>query len=211
MDPALFDFKSGLACNASRSFDIPGMSMEAARHLLTHPLQPASYVCVSDIGLYEASGGGGYDTHTRTSEDTARNFDNMCRSLLGIINEPNENDPNKINLDDTLVILNTEFGRTALPQGGGSGRNHHPYGYTTAFLGGPIGTAERGIFGAIGPDSTATEAGSASPAENRIGALLALGIWPFAQEAFAVSDVKGASSEEDAAIKATARILGIAL
>ncbi len=211
MDPSLFQARAGQACGDNRSFDIPGMSLEAARHLLTHPSEPASYVCVSDIGLFEASGGGGYDTHTRNSADTARNFDNLSRNLLAIINEPGENDPSKLDLDDTLIILNTEFGRTASPQGGGDGRNHHPYGYTTAFIGGPITNAEKGIFGAIGPDSTASSDNAATPAENRIGALLALGIWPFAQEAFAVSDVRGALSEEDAALKATARILGITL
>ena len=33
---------------------------------------------------------------------------------------------------DTLIILNTEFGRTPGRQDGGNGRNHHPYGYVTA-------------------------------------------------------------------------------
>ena len=77
-----------------------------------------------------------------------------------------------------------------------TGRNHHPYGYVTAFLGATITPAERGIYGAIGADGRATSA--ATPSENRIAALLALGIWPFAPEAFAVSDVPGAASEEAA-------------
>ena len=210
MDAQLFEDLPGQACGAERSADIPGMSLQAARHLLTHPTDPASYVCVSDIGLFEASGGGGYDTHSRNSQDTSRNFDNMLRSLSSIINAPGEGDANKIDLDDTLVILNTEFGRTAVPQGS-SGRNHHPYGYATAFLGGPITSAESGIFGAIGPNSIAAPTQAATPAENRIGALLALGIWPFEQEAFAVSNVSSATSEEEAAIFATERILGITL
>jgi hypothetical protein len=48
----------------------------------------------------------------------------------------------------------------------------------------------------------------ASPAQNRIAALLAVGIWPFSQEAFAVSDVPGASGEVDAALKAMQACLG---
>ena len=100
-------------------------------------------MCVSDVGLYEASGGGGYDTHTDNAHDTARNFDNVLRSLAQVINEPGESDPKKLDLDDTLIILNTEFGRTPVRQDGGSGRNHHPYGYVTAFIGGPIRPAER--------------------------------------------------------------------
>ncbi len=207
MDSSLFVPAEGLACGERNGFDVPGMSLNAARHLLTHPTQPARYVCVSDVGLYEASGGGGYDTHTTNSHDTARNFDNVIRSLAQVINQPGENDPQKIDLDRTLVILNTEFGRTPTRQDGGSGRNHHPYGYVTAFIGGPIRPGGGGIHGAIGPDGIADT--SVQPSENRIAALLALGIWPFAQEAFAVSDVRGAGTEEDAAAMVTRNILGV--
>lgn len=207
MDASLFDPIAGDACGDNRADDIPGMSLNAARHLLTHPEQPASYVAVSDIGLFEASGGGGYDTHTTNSFDTARNFDNLLRSLTAIINAPGENDPTKLDLDRTLIILNTEFGRTPVPQDGGSGRNHHPYGYVTAMIGGPIRSGEGGVVGAIGPDGNA--GAHVTPAENRIAALLAAGIWPFSPEAFAVSDVQGASTEEGAAIDVIARILGV--
>ena len=205
LSPDLFASKSGTACHVSRT-DIPLVALSAAAHLLTHPTEPASYVCVSDTGLYEASGGGGYDTHTDNARDTATNFDNMLQSLLGIINAPGEADPTKISLDDTLIILNTEFGRTPTAQDGGNGRNHHPYGYATAFIGGPITSAQKGVYGAIGPDGLATQ--HATPSENRIAALLALGIWPFAQEAFAVSDVPNATGELDAAMTAMTKFLG---
>jgi hypothetical protein len=208
MDPNLFDARNGTSCGESAQFDIPGVSLNAARHLLTHPEQPASYVCVSDTGLREAVGGGGYDTHEFNSPDTAMNFDNMLRNLLSIINGPGETDPTKINLDDTLIILNTEFGRTSTSQGN-SGRNHHPYGYVTAFIGGPITSAEKGVYGNIKANSAAGT--FASPSENRVAALLSMGIWPFAPEAFAVSDVNGASSEEEAAEMAIAHVLGVAL
>jgi hypothetical protein len=207
MDGSLFVPAEGLACGDQNGFDVPGMSLNAARHLLTHPDQPARYVCVSDVGLFEASGGGGYDTHTTNSHDTARNFDNVIRSIAAVVNAPGETDPTKLDLDRTLIILNTEFGRTPTRQDGGSGRNHHPYGYVTAFIGGPIRAGRGGVHGAIGPDGTADS--YAQPSENRIAALLALGIWPFAQEAFAVSDVKGAGTEEDAAAAVTRNILGV--
>jgi hypothetical protein len=206
---AVFANRAGTSCGTTMPTDIPSMGLNAARHLLTHPTEPASFVCVSDIGLYEASGGGGYDTHLDNSRDQSTNFDNLLTSLLGIINQPGENDPTKISLDDTMIILNTEFGRTPIPQLKGTaqtGRNHHPYGYTTAFIGGPITTAQKGIYGAIGPDGLATT--FATPAENRIAALLALGIWPFSQEAFAVSDVPGATSEIGAASQAMTKFLG---
>ena len=198
----LFTTRPGTSCQTTKSRDIPQIGLSAAARLLTHPTEPASYVCVSDIGLYEASGGGGYDTHTENARDTATNFDNMLQSLLGIINAPGEKDLNKISLDDTLIILNTEFGRTPGPQGS-TGRNHHPYGYVTAFIGGPT---TKGISGAIGPNGVADM--YATPAQNRIAALLALGIWPFSPEAFAVSDVPSATGEVDAALKAMQTCLG---
>ena len=198
----LFANQGGTSCQSTRTRNIPLIGMSAAAKLLTHPTEPASYVCVSDTGLYEASGGGGYDTHSENARDTATNFDNMLKSLLAIINAPGENNPAKLNLDDTLIILNTEFGRTPRAQGT-TGRNHHPYGYVTAFIGGPT---VKGVSGAIGPNGSADM--YASPAQNRIGALLALGIWPFSQEAFAVSDVPNASGELDAALKAMQMCLG---
>jgi hypothetical protein len=209
----LFTLVNGSSCGTTDT-DIPLVGLKAAAHLLTHPTEPASYVCVSDIGLEEASGGGGYDTHSDNARDQSRNFDNMLQALLGIINAPGENDPTKISLDDTLVILNTEFGRTPIAQpndgagSDGSGRNHHPYGYVTAFIGGPVTTAQAGISGAIGPDGIAVDGSFGTPAENRIAALLALGIWPFAQEAFAVSDGPGAVTELDAATNAMKKFLG---
>lgn len=208
MTSTLLDPLPGTACADSNSMDIPGMGLRAARHLLTHPTEPARYVCVSDIGLLEAQGGGGYDTHAEHSYVTARNFDNLMRNLLGIINQPGENDPGKLDLDDTLIILNTEFGRTPYAQGA-SGRNHHPYGYVSAYIGGPITSAQSGIYGAIGPNSIATS--YITPSENRIAALLSMGIWPFSPEAFAVSDVLGAATEVDAARAVTERVLGYTL
>jgi len=128
LDRSLFVNRGGAACGRTNPVDLPGMSLAAARHLLTHPTDPARYVCVSDVGRYEASGGGGYDTHEDHAIDTARNFDNLLRSLTEIINRPGEDDPTKLSLDDTLIILNTEFGRTPTVQDS-TGRNHHPYGY----------------------------------------------------------------------------------
>ncbi|MGN6107339.1 MAG: DUF1501 domain-containing protein [Kofleriaceae bacterium] len=200
----LFAERDGAACGMS-GLSIPLMGLEAARHLLTHPTEPASYVCVSDIGLFEASGGGGYDTHTDNAADTAMNFDNLLSGLIGIINAPGEGDPRKLDLDDTLIILNTEFGRTPWRQGG-SGRNHHPYGYATAFLGGPITAAHRGVSGAIGRDGEAASFGT--PSENRMAALLAMGIWPFAADSFNVSDAPTATTELAAAQRAFDKFLG---
>jgi hypothetical protein len=201
MPPDLFEPRYAGACGHPVRRDVPLTALTAAARLLAHPVEPATYVCISDSGLYEASGGGGYDTHDFNARDTATNFDNMLASLLAVINAPGEADPAKLSLDDTLIILNTEFGRTPAAQGD-SGRNHHPYGYVTAFIGGPVCA---GIAGAIGPDGFAAR--FATPAANRIAALLALGIWPFAPEAFTQDDA-AAPSELDAAASAMTAFLG---
>jgi len=200
----LFVNKTNKACGGTHS-SLPHIGVDAARALLTHPAEPASYVCVSDVGLQRASGGGGYDTHTGNALTTAQNFDNLMHALLGAINAPGETDPRKLSLDDTLIILNTEFGRTPGRQDA-TGRNHHPYGYTTAFIGGPITNAQKGVSGAIGRDGNA--AMFATPAENRMAALLAMGIWPFAPEGFNVSDAPNATGELQAAQQAMAKFLG---
>jgi len=196
---------SATACGRT-AIDYPQVGLAAARALLTHPTEPASYVCVVDSGLVGPVGASGYDTHVHNAADTATNFDHLLAGLLAIVNAPGEADPGKLSLDDTLIILNTEFGRTPLAQPGSDGRNHHPGGYVTAFIGGPITAAERGVWGAIGPDGLATQ--FAAPGENRIAALLALGIWPFAPEGYNISDVPRAAGEVRAAEQVMACFLG---
>jgi hypothetical protein len=205
LTPSLFQTRNATTCGVTDR-SLPHMGLAAARALLTHPTEPASYVCVSDTGLYEASGGGGYDTHTDNAVDTAVNFDNMLSALLGMINAPGETDATKISLDDTLIILNTEFGRTPGKQGQ-NGRNHHPRGYVTAFIGGPITTAQKGVSGAIDRDGEAKTM-FATPSENRMAGLLALGVWPFAPEGFNVADAPTATSELAAAQSAMSKFLG---
>lgn len=208
LDPAFFDVVGGSECGDSNPDDATAMSLKLAAHLLTHPTERARYACVIDGGLLLADGGGGYDTHGENSHTQARNLGHVLRTLAGLINEPGEGDPGKLDLDKTMIVLTTEFGRTPFAQNGGKGRNHWPYGYPIVFLGGPIRGAGKGVFGACGPDGIALP-GASSPQENRIAALLALGIWPFAQESYNVSDVPGATDEASAAALVKKRQLGI--
>jgi hypothetical protein len=209
LDSKYFTKFSGAECGDSNGVDATAMNLKLATHLLTHPIDPAKYVCVVDSGLQQADGGGGYDTHGENSHTQSRNLGHMLSSLMGLINKPGEGDPNKLDLDKTMIVLTTEFGRTPFSQGGGKGRNHWPYGYPITFIGGPIRSANKGVFGATGPDAKATP-DSSTPQENRIAALLALGIWPFAQESYNVSDVPGATNEAEAAELVKKRQLGFA-
>ncbi len=196
----------GSNCADTADTDAMTMNVKLAAHLLTHPSTPAKYVCIVDTGLLSADGGGGYDSHFETSFTQSRNLSHTLKSLLSVVNQPGENDPSKINLDDTLIVLTTEFGRSPYKQGA-NGRNHWPYGFPIVFIGGPVRSENAGVFGACGENGYATLA--SSPQENRIAALLAMGIWPFAQESYNVSDVPGAANEIAAALLVQQRQLGV--
>jgi len=206
LEPGYFAGTSGSACGDSANTNYPRMELELAAHILTRPGSLAKHVTVVDGGLIPASGGGGYDTHNSHIRDSGRNLTNLWTRLSAIINTPGEEDPGKLNLDETLIVINTEFGRTPWAQNG-DGRNHHPYAYTTLMFGGPVGPAEKGIVGAIGPTGYADMA--LSPAETRAATLSALGVYPFAPECYAVSDVYGTGTETEASQWLNEIVLGV--
>lgn len=180
--------RTGLSCGLE-DYSQPATALEIARHLLTHPTDPARAVTVIDGGLRPASGGGGYDVHTNHIGDTATNLTHTLHTLCDILAEPGDDDPSKVNLDHTMVALTTEFGRTPFRQrGSGNGTNHHPYGYVSVLIGGPITAEQAGVVGSIGPDGTART--YVSPVELRAAMLGAMGIWPFGPESFTVGDLR---------------------
>ena len=192
---------------AGAAGNIPAMSLKLATHLLTHPTYPARHCTVVDVGVQQADGGGGYDTHSNGPWRQASNFNNFLDQLLPRINLPGEGDPTKIDLDKTMVILNSEFGRAPGRQSPGSqGRNHWPNGFPQIYIGGPIGPEQAGIYGTIDTAGQATL--FTTPAENRIAALLALGIYPFDAVAYSGSDAQGQTQEAPAARSIIKRILG---
>jgi hypothetical protein len=184
------------------------MGLRLAAHLLTHPTYRARHCTVVDVGLRQADGGGGYDTHSEDPITQTRNFDNFLLHLLSFINLPGENDPTKLDLDKTMIVLNTEFGRTPGRQGGptAQGRNHWPHGFAQLYIGGPIRQQQSGIYGHIDDTGHATE--FATPAEQRIAALLALGIYPFEAHGFSHGDVQGETEAGPAARSVIRRVLG---
>ena len=209
LDPSLFVKLPGAACGDTNQINVPAMSLRLATHLLTHPTSPAKHCCVIDTGLKEADGGGGYDTHHEMSFTQSRNLNNMLSNLLANVNKPGENDPAKIDLDKTMIVLNQEFGRAPGSQNGGLGRNHWPYGYAQVYIGGPITKDQSGVYGAI------PESGQASvyttPTENRVAALLAMGIYPFDSAGFSNSDIQGQTDNGKAIADVSKRILGYAV
>lgn len=198
LDPSVLVPIENNVCGVA-GLNIPAMSLKLAAHLLTHPEHPARYACVVDSGIV-ATLAGGYDAHGYPYNQ-AHNLHNVLSELLSIINEPGEGDPTKLELDDTLVIINTEFGRTR-----DQSSNHLPQAYLTTLIGGPITSAQAGAYGAIGADSVAVS--PLQPSDNRIGALLALGIYPFSTDSFAVADATGAISETHGVELVTQNVLG---
>jgi len=194
------------ACSASEDLAYTSMGLESAVRLLNHPTAAARYVNVVDTGLRLADGGGGYDTHFDHPYPQARNTTYMLQEVAQRINQPGENDPTKLDLDETMVVLTTEFGRTPTRQPGGNGTNHHPYGYVCILLGGPIGPDQAGVAGAIGPDGRATD--YITPSELRAALLAGVGIYPFAHESFAVGDVRDVPTERDALAWLQETVLG---
>jgi uncharacterized protein (DUF1501 family) len=160
------------------------MVLRAAARILRDPISPARYVSVIDTG-FAPFVDLGYDNHEEAVANQATNVTHVLSALSAVINAPGEDDPTKVDLDDTLVILTTEFGRGPTRQTPESrGTNHWPDGYVSVLLGGPV---QGGLVGAIGPDAVAND--FIGPAELRAAALAAMGIYPFTRESFAVGDL----------------------
>jgi len=197
--------------DVTTAFDETGSAMQIARHLLTAGPEAARYVQVMDGGIYPNANGQGYDTHDEHVLGQGANVSHMCRRLAEIINEPGEDDPEKLDLDRHFVLLNTEFGRSPFPEistsnPNGFGSNHWPWAYVVVGFGGPVDEERAGVVGAIGEDAYSIEA--TTPSEHRAAMLMTMGIWPFTEESFAVGNVREATTELDATLRLKRDVLG---
>lgn len=199
-----FSGRSGSGCGFESELDNTTMALDAAVHMLAHATQAPRWVTAIDGGLLPASAGAAYDTHIRHVVDSSRNLMHTMRTLVARINEPGEEDPNKLDLDRHMVLLTTEFGRT--PVAIGDGLNHWSDAYVVLGFGGPFDAERKGIVGAIGPDAVAQ--GGISPADFRAAALLAMGIWPFSGQSFNVADIQEGGTEVEAAAWLREVVLG---
>ncbi|MEZ4266233.1 MAG: DUF1501 domain-containing protein [Myxococcota bacterium] len=195
-------------CDIKLPFDTTRRQLELAASLLNTEPDGARYVLIDDNAYEVGAADHGYDTHLDHTRVSARKVLHFFRRLAEMINEPGEHDPRKIDLDRTMVVINTEFGRSPGSQDG-SGRNHYPTAYVTAMLGGPVGPDQRGIVGAI--DSEARPVSALQPAESRAAILMALGINPLDHNGFSQSDIADVDSERDALVKLREVVLGVPL
>ncbi len=226
----LFDPITATACagaleaGSGPGGDMTSMQARLARELLTHPETPARYVQWIDTGIVP-NPAVGHDVHQGHVIGTAVNVPHTLEQLANIIATPDQNaeEEGLIDLDNTLVVLNMEFGRTPDRQGIGDGTNHWPWGYVNVMIGGPVDADEPrspgpSVYGWISENGD--ERGIPQPfrgyaqefataAENRMMILDALGIYPFSSQSFAVSDVRGAADEIEAATALRDRFWGL--
>lgn len=202
---------TGSSCTEAPELDYPETSLRLATFLMNHPKQRARQVTVMEAGLHAWLDGIGYDSHENHVTRSSENVVHFFRRFVERVNEPGENDPNKIDLDRQMVIINSEFGRSPTPEFSklypkGTGLDHWPFGYVAVTFGGYVNESNSGVVGAIGEDSRAID--YVTPTEYRAAMLLAAGIWPFTNESFRVSDIRGATTEMEAALMLRERILG---
>jgi len=169
-------------------------SINAAAKLLTTPLSSggARHVCVVDGGLrMPRPGGAAYDTHNGEGGNiasTAVNLWTVLDALANVISDPASPDANKINLDDTLIVLKTEFGRTPIPNG--DGRDHWPSGYVNALIGGPVlSDGTKNVIGEMNDAGVALDDNHYTPTDLQAALHVAAGIFPFEPENFGIGDV----------------------
>jgi hypothetical protein len=220
LSPDLFAEIQGQTCAAgaaqipTQNLDMPAMMANVARSLLTRETNRARYVNWIDTGLFSRPEIG-YDVHNEHVLYTARSVPHTLQRLADIIRDPNNPTPQDdqlIDLDQTMVVINMEFGRTPYRQvPGSSGTNHWPYGYVNVIIGGPIRDDSRSpgasIYGNIADDGYAGHFVAAT--ENRIMVLSALGIYPFSSQSYAVADVRFSADEIAAATRVRDELWGI--
>lgn len=206
-------------------------AVRAGAFLLSQPEASggARYVGVIDGGLMQA-GGAGYDTHGNNTLTTGVNIFNVCSALAGVIDAASPPAAGKISLNDTMVVIKTEFGRTPAPNGSGdgAGRDHWPQGYVNILIGGPIPSraiTESRIAGSIGFNmadrghalpvtitGSTVNAGHFTPSEFQASVMLAAGIFPFQGENFGIGDMSLATrdaTDDATASQIRSRVLGV--
>lgn len=207
LEGSLFGLSLASECGAPPVASVPVTSARAAARLLLGE-EAARYVLWIDGGLV-ASQDGGHDSHRDHLAHASRCYTHSLRALAERINAPGESDPDKLDLDDTLVVITSEFGRSPHRQDDLDGLNHWPQGYVTVLMGGPVDEAAAGVSGSIDPE-TAVADRFVTPAELRASLLDALGIYPFDAAAFGLGDLQGAPADDATAIAALRRtVLGV--
>ena len=171
-------------------------SLELAAYMLNNG---AKHITVLDGGFnngslmdsntpYDAHGNGGVNL----VEMTSVHLFNLCQSLASVIDDGTTASSNvgKINLNDTLIIVHTEFNREPALNGANC-REHYPNSNVALLIGGTVYT--RAIFGGIALDSvneyeTAQAVNALTPTDVHAATLYAAGVNPIDPDNFTTGD-----------------------
>ncbi len=82
--------------------------------------------------------GNGWDSHTELKKNHARLSGEVDGPIAGLILDLKRRGL----LDETLIVIGTEFGRTPGVEGQREGRDHHPFGFSVVMAGGGL---KRGV------------------------------------------------------------------
>lgn len=209
------DFQCASEVNLFNSSANPTRTaLETAVDLLTRPPDQAPrYVHVVDSGLTRS--GLPYDVHgAGHATDTGSNLFNTLSNLARLIRDPanpSPDDAGKIDLNNTMIHITTDFGRTPFkslsgsPSAGSLGRDHWPQAFCSVLIGGP---AAAGVIGSISDAANlgAVADASYSPSDVRAAMLVAMNIDPFEPENYAQGQL---SSEFSLATDHTAAMIAL--
>ncbi len=201
--PAALGLDQGSACGQSH-ISTPRMAARLARHLLTSDLG-IRYALWIDSGLAPTLDGG-HDSHRDHLQSAAKNYSHTFETLAAAIADGSDDNTGGIDLDETMVVITSEFGRTPYQEDERAGLGHWPGASVSVLLGGPIDAPS--IYGAVDRESGLASI-AANPSELRMAILMALGIYPFAPGSFVPSDVRGATDARSALLRLRA-LLGVA-
>jgi hypothetical protein len=158
---------------------ICGQSVLQARKLVEAGVPLVTVFCAA--GDLNGSVGSHFDTHgdnfNRLKRDMLPPLDQAMSALLNDLADRGR-------LDETLVVLLTEFGRTPKISGG-AGRDHYPACYSVAFAGGGIRGGQ--VYGKSSPMGAEPVENPCGPEDLQATMFHALGIDP----TFTVQDVDG--------------------
>jgi hypothetical protein len=85
------------------------------------------------VQIFHGGGGGGaWDAHSEIKNNHTQLAQQVDKPIAGLIKDLKQRGM----LDDTMVVVGTEFGRT--PGAEGSGRDHHPQGFCSVLAGGGV-------------------------------------------------------------------------
>lgn len=202
----------GLAGNAGNTiWDNPTRrAIQAAVAVLSQGA--SAYCAVADGGVIgDGNGFSQYDQHgdrlaPTHGESVTGNILNVMRTLW------EEVDAGNLDLDETLVVFTTEFGRAWSQEEGGS--DHCTSGFAVAVLGGPIAQGDGGLVGDLtfqANDNAALleptnvsqarppagRANAIHPTDFRAAILQAAGIHPFQADVFEVAQSSSTEGVRD--------------